>query len=395
MKTGGTKMMTRRKKRTAATVMTAVLLAGSLLSAAAVFGAETYGKGASGNGGFRDIKGSEWYVSFVTELSGSGIISGYTDGTFRPGNTVTCGQFLAMALQTAQRSGAWGDGEDGFRVRDGSTGPHHWARGFYDAALDRDILTAGELSAAALDRPISREWMAVICSRLLPGSSVTSKEYEAALAGIKDLEEMSPHSYEIVTAYVRGLLSGYPDGTFRPEGYLTRAESSAVICHLKTALERSEAGEKETAETPPKATETPKQEDEESPKTVDEKPEDKAVDWEENPSGFPQGTLAFRYALDGASQDDMQHCLKEGLTASAFDEGQVMADQLFQSFQGFKARAEGQQALGKQGLRKEYICGYPVLMEAVSGQICIYIKPKGTETQYWEVTPGSVSEEFF
>ena len=386
-------MMTRRKKRTAATVMTVVLLAGSLLSAAAVFGAETYGRGAPGNSGFRDIKGSEWYVSFVTELADSGIISGYTDGTFRPGNTVTCGQFLAMALQTAQRSGNWGDGEDGFRVRDGSSGSHHWARGFYDAALDRDILMGGELSAAALDRPISREWMAVICSRLLSDSSVTAKEYEEALAGIEDLEEMLPHSYEIVTAYVRGLISGYPDGTFRPEGYLTRAEASAVICHLKTALEQSETGEQETPK--PADEESPKPADEESPKTTDERPEDQAVDWEENPGGFPPGTLSFRYELDGASQDDMRRCIDEGLTVSAFDERQVMADQLFRSFQEFRARAEVQQSLGKQGLRKEYICGYPVLMEAVSGQICIYIKPKGTETQYWEVTLGSVSEEFF
>ena len=53
------------------------------------------------------------------------------------------------------------------------------------------------------------------------------------------------------------------------------------------------------------------------------------------------------------------------------------------------------QKQGKQGLRKEYAGGYPVLMEAVSGEIHVYVKPKGTETRFWGVEPGQRSEEFF
>ncbi|MBQ6949236.1 MAG: hypothetical protein IJN41_06075 [Firmicutes bacterium] len=72
-----------------------------------------------------------------------------------------------------------------------------------------------------------------------------------------------------------------------------------------------------------------------------------------------------------------------------------LAEQLYENFCGFTDRAAIEQGNGKQGLRKEYVGGYPVLMEAVGGEIRVYIKPKGSETRFWEVRPGQVSEEFF
>ncbi|MBQ6949235.1 MAG: S-layer homology domain-containing protein, partial [Firmicutes bacterium] len=112
---------------------------------------------------------------------------------------------------------------------------HHWARAFYDCALEESLLFEDELPVTSLDRPISRQWMAVIAVRLMSGEASdreTSVSFERALEQIEDVEELTPYSYEIVTAYQRGLLTGYPDGTFRPEGFLTRAEAAAIIWKL-------------------------------------------------------------------------------------------------------------------------------------------------------------------
>ncbi len=52
------------------------------------------------NGRFRDVKDGEWYVPYVVTAAQKGIIEGYGDGTFRPGQTVNTVEFLAMLART-------------------------------------------------------------------------------------------------------------------------------------------------------------------------------------------------------------------------------------------------------------------------------------------------------
>ena len=44
-----------------------------------------------------------------------------------------------------------------------------------------------------------------------------------------DLEETHWAYDDINTMVEKGILNGYPDGTFRPNGYITRAEMAAVL----------------------------------------------------------------------------------------------------------------------------------------------------------------------
>lgn len=323
-----------------------------------------------GASSFRDVKNGDWFRSFVIELSEDKIISGYPDGTFRPSNPVTVGQFLAMIIQTGERAEALTSdfGTEGiadFGVR------HHWARSFYDRALDEGLLFDDELPVTSLDRPISRQWMAVMASRMLSEASDgtqngamdaesdggETKSYDKALDSIKDVEELTPYSYEIVTAYMRGLLSGYPDGTFRPEGYLSRAEAAAVIYKLNKLWAASE--------------------------TV-------SGGYDPAPSNMTVGTTMFWYQLpltEVGERNEIKWLMEEHWPE--------LADQLYRNFEIFADKALICQAEGKQGLRKEYVGGYPVLMEAVGDEVRIYIKPKGSETRFWDVEPGQVSEEFF
>lgn len=370
------------------------------------FGASAFGASASTAAAFSDVSAEDWYSKFVMELQADEIISGYPDGTFRPKHTVTCGQFLSMALQTADRMGGLNAYEEE-GVRTGG----HWAQGFYRRALAQEVLLRDELPPAALDRPISREWMAVICSRLLPEDAVSSRQYERAMERISDIEELSPHSYEIVTAYSRGLLSGYTDGTFRPQGNLSRAEAAAVIFQLKhlwTAAD-GEKGEpqlsyqqggaqktqQETSQGGSQAAQGSQQGQQGGSQQSAPQGEPE-IFWEKNPADFPVETLAFYYSFeDSQSAAQLKDNIKDRIKENGYPDAEIMADELFQSFERFQKRAAEKRREKKQGLRKEYICGYPVMMEAVGEKISIYIKPKGTETQYWEATPQKATEEFF
>lgn len=427
MKTEGKQNM-RKKLWTTAIAMGLAALCGAaaFLGAGSVFAAER----------FSDVSMKQWYGKFVTELSEEGILSGYPDRTFRPEEMVSCGQFLSMALQTADRIGALPSYEVTTQVIHG-----HWARSFYDRAIAQELLFRDELPATSLDRPISREWMAVICSRLTPKqtASPSPKDFETVLAQINDIEELSPHSYEIVTAYTAGLLSGYQDGSFRPAGYLTRAEAASVIYQLRelwtkkdaipgetekksgifgktdakdtafgkddgkdTAFGNADAKNAASSKTDAKNAASGKTDAKDTAFGNAEKEtgrkQEGAVFWEISPADFPPQTLAFYYDLkkeDGDSLEELQNEMREQTKKRGFKEAQALGEKLYQSFQGFRQRALLQGELGKQGLRKEYLCDYPVLMEALGGRIHIYVKPVGTETEYWEVTPGQVSEEFF
>lgn len=118
--------------------------------------------------------------------------------------------------------------------------------------------------------------------------------------------------------------------------------------------------------------------------------------WEKNPADFPVETLAFYYSFeDSQSAAQLKNNIKDRIKENGYPDAEIMADELFQSFERFQKRAAEKRQEKKQGLRKEYICGYPVMMEAVGEKISIYIKPKGTETQYWGATPQKATEEFF
>lgn len=67
--------------------------------------------GAAGKG-FPDLSGYEWAIKYINYGAAKGFISGYPDGTFRPGDQVTYNEMAAMLVralgyQTADLSGTW------------------------------------------------------------------------------------------------------------------------------------------------------------------------------------------------------------------------------------------------------------------------------------------------
>lgn len=52
-------------------------------------------------GSFSDVENSAWYADAVEKLAGLGIITGYADGTFRPGAAITRAEFTAIASRFA------------------------------------------------------------------------------------------------------------------------------------------------------------------------------------------------------------------------------------------------------------------------------------------------------
>ena len=51
---------------------------------------------------FLDVENHAWYAPYISTALARGLVKGYDDGTFRPGNTISRAEFLKVAIEAAQ-----------------------------------------------------------------------------------------------------------------------------------------------------------------------------------------------------------------------------------------------------------------------------------------------------
>ena len=150
---------------------------------------------------------------------------GYTDGTFGPERNMTRAEVTTMfaRLLTEQieadktYSNTFSDVPKGY-----------WAANYIGYMQQFGIITGYSDSSFRPDTPVTRAEFAAIASR-----------FEKLTEGSKSFTDVpSTHwaAKYINFAATRGWVTGYSDGTFKPEDPITRAEVAAVTCRL---LERS------------------------------------------------------------------------------------------------------------------------------------------------------------
>ena len=150
---------------------------------------------------------------------------GYTDGTFGPERDMTRAEVTTMfaRLLTEQieadktYSNTFSDVPKGY-----------WAANYIGYMQQFGIITGYSDGSFRPDAPVTRAEFAAIASR-----------FEKLTEGSKSFTDV-PDTYwaarYINFAATRGWVTGYSDGTFKPENTITRAEVAAVTCRL---LERS------------------------------------------------------------------------------------------------------------------------------------------------------------
>jgi hypothetical protein len=179
---------------------------------------------------FSDVRSDDWFIDDLKYILnyGEGIFSGYPDGTFRPADTLTMDMYIKLIV-TAM----------GHSVENGK---EYWASTYIEKAIDEgyvvpdnDIRYMPEMledQYYAYKQPINRGEMAMFTARAL--SKVTKQEeFRDPLVVstlIKDYKSI-PNSKKtgVVKCYDLGIITGYPDGEFKADNILTRAEAVAVI----------------------------------------------------------------------------------------------------------------------------------------------------------------------
>lgn len=210
-----------RIKKTLVLLMLVIMLASGSISAAAAPSVP-----------FTDVPLTAWYLEDLQILleNPNPIFSGYPDGTFKPNDALTADMFIKLVV-TAM----------GEEVEPGGD---YWASAYIRKALERgyirqsdDFLTPGSSvdNYEPYRKPITRESMALITGRALD-LMPEEKPYRDPLlfsSLILDYNHISSNAKaQVIKCYDLGILSGYPDGEFKPRNLLTRAEAVSVIRRL-------------------------------------------------------------------------------------------------------------------------------------------------------------------
>ncbi len=174
-----------------------------------------------------DVNTSDWFYDAVERLSEDdrGIIVGYPDGTFRPEMRLARDQFITMVMRALGEEPGNSEG--------------YWAQNYIDKAMELGILKAEDfdsyLGPVNFKQVITREEMCMIIIRAverLEGEQ-TFTDLTQVLQVVTDSEDFSfKYNKDIMKTYKLGIITGYPDHTFKPQGVLTRAEASAVVVRL-------------------------------------------------------------------------------------------------------------------------------------------------------------------
>lgn len=168
---------------------------------------------------FTDVTSSHWAKASIDFLADRKIISGYSNGRFGVNDNITRAQAASMIM----RYFGWGDLSGQKDPGYPDLKPTHWAYNEIAAIHNIGILTPeGNFKP---DAPVTRAEMADILVKTFSLNSITAVKFT-------DLSRNHWAYQSINTLAGSGITNGYPDGSFRPDANVTRAEFAALMTKL-------------------------------------------------------------------------------------------------------------------------------------------------------------------
>jgi len=176
---------------------------------------------------FSDVPSSQPFYSFIETAYRHGVISGYSDGTFRPYNNATRAQTVKI-VTLAFGTPIYTPPAPTFRDVP-ATNPFY---GYIETAAHAGII--GGYSDGTF-RPYADVTRGQLSKIVVLGAAWT--QINPASATFTDVTRGSTFYTVIETAVCHGAVGGYSDGTFRPYNNATRAQISKIVYLAVTGLQ--------------------------------------------------------------------------------------------------------------------------------------------------------------
>jgi hypothetical protein len=163
-----------------------------------------------------------WALKEIDKLTKIKLIDGFPDGTFKPEDTITKGQYIKMIIILATNRSF-----DFTRI---PTASNHWAAPYLAVAEMQNVVDKGKYSAEDLDKPITRIEMVSILSRIQINMK-NIEQYRQGKLYYTDLEGLTDKEKELLLHATKyELLEGMLESKeFQPNKNITRAEAVVSI----------------------------------------------------------------------------------------------------------------------------------------------------------------------
>jgi hypothetical protein len=167
---------------------------------------------------FKDVPQDSWAANYISHLAGEGLVGGYPDGTFRPNNSITRAEFAKIIILGLKESP-----NPTYKGYFKDVSSSHWAVGYIERAKELGIISGYPDQTFRPNNFITRAEIAKMV--------VVAGGYQLVTSGATFSDVSKNHwAYAyILTARQKQIVSGYPDGTFRPNNNASRAEASKMV----------------------------------------------------------------------------------------------------------------------------------------------------------------------
>ncbi|WP_199925638.1 S-layer homology domain-containing protein [Paenibacillus bouchesdurhonensis] len=188
---------------------------------------------------FDDIQEAEWAAGYITKMQSKKVLQGFEDGTFRPNQPVTRVEAIVtavrlMGLESEAKSQSM-DTQLHFKDADQLDKRFPWAKGYVIVALEHGLFDAAE-DKIIPDKPASRVWVSSLLVKSL-GLQDEALRQMTKIPDFNDAKAIPAGAIGYVNVAVsQGIVSGYPDGTFKPNKNVTRAEMAALLDRTNDGL---------------------------------------------------------------------------------------------------------------------------------------------------------------
>ncbi len=184
------------------------------------------------SGVFQDMDSTPWAQEAVQQLYDKGVVQASADGRFRPEDSITRAEFLAMIVR------AFGLEQAGQTTTFQDVAQSDWYYGIVAAAQASGIVQGAGDGTFSPNANISRQDMAVMMDRAAKVCGVTFGTGGGTVA-FTDADQIAGYAVEAVETMRRaGILNGNGDGTFAPQQQATRAESAKMIAAVMAVAGR-------------------------------------------------------------------------------------------------------------------------------------------------------------
>jgi len=184
---------------------------------------------------FSDFDGTHWAYKVIYRLTSLGYIKGYPDNAFRPENNITRAEFAAIMSRLLKNKYPAGSRYDNAGIFP-DLAASHWSYGAVSDMLsympkeDAARIFGDKFSA---NTQITRDEVAAVIEAVLK-----NRDGLAGPAGGVNFSDMGKSRFPSAVSFCvnKGYIKGYPDGSFKPENSITRAEIAAILVKVAESL---------------------------------------------------------------------------------------------------------------------------------------------------------------